>query len=45
MELINQYEISLGLEHYEILGFETEDQLKREITELMKLRTDFIEDN
>jgi len=45
MELINQYEISLGLEPYEILGFETEDQLKREITELMKLRTDFIEDN
>ena len=45
MELINQYEISLGLEPYEILGFETEDQLKIEITELMKLRTDFIEDN
>tara|TARA_Y100001978_G_C23574695_1_gene375935 strand:+ start:231 stop:383 length:153 start_codon:yes stop_codon:yes gene_type:complete len=41
MELINKYEISLGLEPYDILGFDSEEQLNVEIQKLIQLRPEF----
>ena len=41
MELINKNEISLGLEPYDVLGFDSEDQLNIEILKLIKVRPEF----
>ena len=44
MELINKYELSLGLEPYDVLGFDSEDQLNCEILKLMQIRPEFNND-
>jgi len=41
MELIDTFEISLGLEPFEALGFDTQDQLDLEIMKLIEIRSDF----
>ena len=41
MELINKNELSLGLEPYDVLGFDSEEQLNLEILELIKIRPEF----
>ena len=38
MELINKFELSLGLEPYDMLGFDSEDQLNMEIMKLIEVR-------
>ena len=42
MELLNNYEMSLGLEPYEVLGFDSEDHLNEELLKLIQLRSEFI---
>ena len=42
MELINNYELSLGLEPYEVLGFDSEDHLNQELLKLIQPRSEFI---
>tara|TARA_B100000073_G_C23734999_1_gene571914 strand:- start:1951 stop:2106 length:156 start_codon:yes stop_codon:yes gene_type:complete len=41
MDLTNKYELSLGREPYDVLGFDSEDQLNHEITKLIQLRPEF----
>ena len=41
MEIINKHEVSLGLEPYDILGFESEEELNKEIAKLIKVRSEF----
>ena len=41
MEIINKYEASLGLEPYDILGFNSEEELNQEISKLIKVRSEF----
>ena len=42
MELLNNYELSLGLEPYDVLGFESEDHLNQELLKLIQPRSEFI---
>ena len=44
MDLINKYEFSLGLEPYDVLGFDSEEQLNNEISKLIELRSEFKND-
>ena len=44
MEITIKKETSLGLETYEVLGFNSEEELELEITKLIKIRPEF-EDN
>ncbi len=41
MELIDKFELSLGLEPYDVLGFESEDQLNIELQKLIQVRQEF----
>ena len=41
MEIINKYELSLGLEPFDVLGFKSEKELKQEIAKLIKVRSEF----
>ena len=41
MELINKFEESLGLEPYDVLGYESEDELNSEIQKLIQFRSEF----
>tara|TARA_Y100001978_G_C23628257_1_gene402069 strand:- start:460 stop:609 length:150 start_codon:yes stop_codon:yes gene_type:complete len=41
MELIDKFELSLGLEPFDALGFDSEDQLNNEIQKLIQLRPEF----
>ena len=41
MELIDKFELSLGLEPYDVLGFESEDQLNIELQKLIEVRQEF----
>ena len=41
MDTILKKETSLGLESYEILGFDSEEELELEISKLIKFRTEF----
>ena len=41
MELINKYELSLGLEPYDVLGFDSEEELELEISKLTRFRPEF----
>ena len=41
MEIILKREISLGLESYKDLGFNSEEELELEISNLTKLRPEF----
>ena len=41
MKIINKYELSLGLETFDVLGFRSEEELNREISKLIKVRTEF----
>ncbi len=42
MELLNSYELSLGLEPYDVLGFDSEDHLNQELLKLIQPRSEFI---
>ena len=44
MELVNKYEISLGLEPFDLLGFDSEEQLNLEIQKLIEIRPEFKND-
>ncbi len=41
MEIINKYELSLGLESFNDLGFKSEEELNYEISKLIKVRSEF----
>ena len=41
MELAQKEETSLGLETYEVLGFNSEEELELEISKLTKFRSEF----
>ena len=41
MEITLKKETSLGLETYEVLGFNSEEELELEISKLTKFRTEF----
>ena len=41
METINKYELSLGLEPFDVLGFRSEEELNLEISKLIKVRSEF----
>ena len=41
MELINRNDVSLGLAPFDILGFESEEELNLEISKLTKIRSEF----
>mgnify|MGYP001200455131 FL=1 len=41
MEVFNKYEISLGLEPFDVLGFKSEEELNQEISKLIKVRSEF----
>ena len=45
MDLIPKYEFSLGKEPFEVLGFQSEDQMDNEIQKLIKLRPEFDKEN
>ena len=38
MGFTNKYELSLGLEPYDVLGFESEDKLNKELLKLIQPR-------
>ena len=41
MYTINKNELSLGLEPFDVLGFKSEKELNKEISKLIKIRTEF----
>ena len=41
MKIISKYEISLGLEPFDVLGFKSEKELNQEIAKLIKVRSEF----
>ena len=41
MEIINNYEFSLGLEPFDVLGFKSEEELNQEILKLIQVRSEF----
>ena len=41
MEIFNKYEMSLGLEPFDVLGFKSEEELNKEILKLIKIRPEF----
>ena len=41
MEIINKYELSLGLEPFDVLGFKSEEELNQEISKLIEVRSEF----
>ncbi len=41
MELMNKYELSIGLETFDVLGFKSEEELNQEILKLIKVRSEF----
>ena len=41
MEIILKKETSLGLESFDVLGFNSEEELQFEISKLMKIRPEF----
>lgn len=41
MEMINKFEMSLGKEPYDVLGFDSEDQLEQELFKLIQVRKEF----
>tara|TARA_B100000401_G_C52742172_1_gene688949 strand:+ start:909 stop:1061 length:153 start_codon:yes stop_codon:yes gene_type:complete len=41
MEIINKYQYSLGLEPFDVLGFRSEEELNKEISKLIKVRSEF----
>ena len=41
MEITLKKETSLGLENYDVLGFDCEEELELEISKLIKIRPEF----
>ena len=41
MKIINKYNLSLGLESFHVLGFKSEKELNKEISKLIKVRSEF----
>ena len=41
MQIINKYEMSLGLEPFDVLGFKSEEELNQEILKLIEVRREF----
>ena len=41
MELVQKEETSLGLESYDVLGFNSQEELELEISKLIKIRPEF----
>ena len=41
MELVQKEETSLGLESYDVLGFNSQEELELEISKLIKIRREF----
>ena len=41
MEIINKFELSVGLESFDVLGFKSEKELNQEIAKLIKVRREF----
>ena len=45
MQVTNRVNNCLGLESFEALGFESEDDLNREILKLIKVRSEFLDNS
>ena len=41
MNITNEYELSLGLERFDVLGFKSEKELNQEILKLIEVRSEF----
>ena len=41
MNIKNKFELSLGLEPFDVLGFKSEKELNQEISKLIKVRSEF----
>ena len=41
MDIIKKYDLSLGLETFDVLGFKSEKELNQEILKLIKVRSEF----
>ena len=41
MEITIKHQVSLGLESFEVLGFNSEEELNQEISKLIKVRKEF----
>ena len=41
MKLTKKYELSLGLEPFDVLGFKSEEELNHEISKLIRVRSEF----
>ena len=41
MDIISKHESSLGLEPFDVLGFDSEEELNQEILKLIKVRSEF----
>ena len=41
MDIINKYDLSLGLETFDVLGFKSEKELNQETLKLIKVRSEF----
>ena len=41
MNIVNKYEISLGLEPFDVLGFKSEKELNQENSKLIQVRREF----
>ena len=41
METINNHEFSLGLESFDDLGFKSEEELNKELSKLIKVKSEF----
>ncbi len=41
MNILNKYDLSLGLEAFDVLGFKSEKELNKEISKLIKVRSEF----
>ena len=40
MNILNKYELSLGLEPFDVLGFKSEKELNQEILKLIQVRSE-----
>ena len=41
MQILDKYEYSLGLEPFDVLGFNSEEEMNKEILKLMRVRTEY----
>ena len=45
MQIINKYNDCLGSDNFDALGFESEEDMNREILKLIKIRSEFLDNS